>query len=744
MTYLMKLGLLCIAYYATARFGLSIGAVNKFATLFWPPTGASLAVLILGGRSLWPAIFIGAFAANFMTGAPLLAALGIACGNSLEALLGAAICSRARGFQISLDRVKDVGVFILGAGLASTLASPIIGVLSLWFSGTVQRNQILATFGQWWVGDIISNLVIAPLILVLFSKPGSSRFFWAQVGRWERLILSFLLIGMSELVLDGTWGVSIAPFMGHDRVYILIPFLLWGAIRFGQRGAVLVTFIISTIAVWNASSGLGPFSGGPGTAHLFQLISFVIVISVTGLILGAVISERENERTTLELSRASLQKLTEKLQFREAELERARDAAESASAAKTAFLANMSHEIRTPLGAILGFSELILNSEMDAPQKAKSIEVIKRNGKLLSNIIDDILDLSKVEAGRMDVERIDVSLDEVVVDMTSLLYAEAARKGLEMKIFAEGPVPATVKTDPLRLRQILLNVVGNAIKFTRQGHIYVKIKLSRVHGGKEALTFVVEDTGRGIAEDEKGKLFSPFSQSDVSTTRKYGGTGLGLILSRKFAQALGGDLVLSESTFGQGSTFTIFIDPGELRLNNLSCQLLGHPHPEVSESSQQVVAVQSRPQPLAMEEPLKILLVDDSDDNQILMKQVLLKAGAGRVDVAVNGVEAVQRATAESYDIILMDIQMPEMDGMTATRILRDQGYTNPIVALTAHAMIEERRKCLAGGFDEHLCKPVEVKAMIQLVSQIVVRNRKKRLSVPGPLSENASEVGLA
>ena len=721
MVYILKVGLLFIAYFGTARFGLEMGAVNKFATLFWPPAGISLAVLVLGGRRLWPGIFLGAFFANFATGAPYFAALGIAVGNTLEALLGATLCVGNRRFHTSLHRTRDVGVLIFGAAIGSTFVSPVWGVTSLWVTDVIHLPQLKATFVQWWVGDMISNLVIAPLILVYSSRATFERFRWQKTSPWERFCYILLLVAASDIVLNGSRGVHFLPFTGTGGIYVLIPFLLWGTIRFGQRGAVLITFLVSALAVWNASLGVGPFSWNAGPFNLFQLTSFVFVFSVTGLILGAVLSERESERERLEASTKHLQSLATELRDREAELSRAKDAAELASAAKTAFLANMSHEIRTPLGAILGFSELILTSEMSVTERAMNLEVIKRNGRLLSNIIDDILDLSKVEAGRMDVERIDVSLDEVVIDITSLLYAEAARKGLEMKIFAEGPVPSRIRTDPLRLRQVILNVVGNAIKFTHKGYIHVKIKLSRDFSEREVLTFVVEDTGRGISEEERCKLFSPFSQSDVSTTRKYGGTGLGLILSRRFAQALGGDLVLSQSTPGVGSVFTLWIDPGELKLNSFTYSFLGHP--QVAASLEQ-----SKPNALRpfaeIGEPVHVLLVDDSEDNQILMRQILLKAGCERVDIACDGFQAVRMASAANYDIILMDIQMPEMDGMAATRILRQQGYSRPIVALTAHGMIEERRRCLAGGFDEHLCKPVDVKAMIQVVYQMIVRAR--------------------
>lgn len=744
MTYVVRAGLLFIAYYWTARFGLETGALNNFATLLWAPTGISLAALILFGRNLWPAIFLGAFSANLMAGAPLLGSLGIACGNSLEALLGATLCLRAKGFRTSLDRIKDVGVFIFGAGFFATIVSPAVGVLSLWFSSAIDRTRLLETFAHWWAGDIISNLVIAPLILVVFSRPGAYRFFKRYGVPWEQMLLSVLVLGMSELVFKGVWSLKIAPYMGSNSFYILIPFLFWGAIRFGQFGAALVTFIVSAIAVWNAASGTGVFDGVSGATSLFQLGIFVIVTALTGLILGAVISERENERLALEQSRQSLQIITDKLMLREIELERARDAAEAASAAKTSFLANMSHELRTPLGAVLGLSEFLLNPNLDPEVKSKGVEAIRRNGKLLSNIIDDVLDLSKVEAGRMEFEKSEVSLEEVVVDLTSLLYVEAARKGLEMKIYTEGPIPAMITTDPLRLRQILLNVVGNAIKFTDAGHIHVKIKLGKGLNDQDLLFFVVEDTGCGISVADRAKLFAPFSQSDVSTTRKYGGTGLGLALARQFAQALGGNLNLTKSSIEEGSTFIISIDPGEVQRDELSSSLLG----QRMELNQQSYDFKSEvagqlPKPLALEGRLSILLVDDSQDNQFLIKQLLLKAGVFRVEIATNGIEALRFAAAEIYDLILMDIQMPEMDGTMAARILRESGNETPIIALTANAMVEDKHKIEGGDFTDHLCKPVDVNEMIQVIRQAVLRYRRKCASTSSNMLRSNNDLGV-
>jgi signal transduction histidine kinase len=242
------------------------------------------------------------------------------------------------------------------------------------------------------------------------------------------------------------------------------------------------------------------------------------------------------------------------------ELIQAKQAAEEANKAKSTFLANMSHEIRTPLGVVLGFSELLMSPETTSEEKAVCMATIKRNCELLSSIINDILDLSKVETGKLDIEIQNVVIEEVLNEISSHLSLKAQEKGVEYRVQTEGDIPRTIRTDPIRLRQILINIIGNAIKFTEKGSVQVTLKQVSPPGSRVRLAFIVKDTGRGISFAQREKLFQPFSQADASTTRKFGGTGLGLILSKRMAGLLGGDVVLSDSQPGQGSTFIVTIE----------------------------------------------------------------------------------------------------------------------------------------------------------------------------------------
>ncbi|MDQ3231170.1 MAG: response regulator, partial [Pseudobdellovibrionaceae bacterium] len=397
--------------------------------------------------------------------------------------------------------------------------------------------------------------------------------------------------------------------------------------------------------------------------------------------------------------------ITDQRSFEE-NLRIAKEAADTASAAKSAFLANMSHEIRTPLGAILGYSELLVSQGIRPSERVNYVNALKRNGELLSNIINDVLDLSKVEAGKLDFEKQEVPIEEILTDITTLLHLQAAEKGISLIVSADGPIPATVQTDSLRLRQILMNIVGNALKFTERGSIEVKVKTVTGPQNQNLLAFIVTDTGSGISAEQANKLFKPFSQADVSTTRKFGGTGLGLTLSKKLAEGLGGDLELTTSRPGIGSTFTITIDPGRTSrvLFQSSNNALGRQ------------ASSSVPGQTVRIDGLKVLLVEDSIDNQIVVQRFLKIAGCN-AELANNGREAIEMIQSKAYDVVLMDIQMPVMDGFEAVVELRRLGYQLPIIALTAHALKEQRQQCLDKGFSNHMTKPVNRDALIRMLA---------------------------
>lgn len=393
------------------------------------------------------------------------------------------------------------------------------------------------------------------------------------------------------------------------------------------------------------------------------------------------------------------------------ELERARIDAEAASRAKSEFLANMSHEIRTPMTAVLGFSDILMGKATDKEQ-LESISIIKRNGEYLIGVINDILDLSKIEAGKLEIEPLDVSIHQLVEEVASLMRVRADAKGLQLRIEFNGPIPQTIQTDPTRLRQILVNLVGNAIKFTEVGEVRLSSRIVDANSNEPQLRFDVIDSGIGIAQDKITNLFQPFSQADTSTTRNFGGTGLGLAISQRLARKLGGDVAVT-SCPGKGSTFALTVSTGNLDwVNFVEGPCLVRPEPDTTD-----------PKPLSeIRIDARVLLAEDGIDNQRLISFVLKKAGA-KVVVAENGEVAYKLALAEqaqgnAFDVILMDMQMPVMDGYQATRSLRDSGYTRPIIALTAHAMNDDRAKCINAGCDDYSTKPIDRKALLALIAK--------------------------
>lgn len=390
----------------------------------------------------------------------------------------------------------------------------------------------------------------------------------------------------------------------------------------------------------------------------------------------------------------------------EAELKKAKDDADAASQAKTRFLANMSHEIRTPLGAVIGYSELLATPGLSPDQRDDFVAKIKRNGKHLSGLIDDILDLSKIESGRIQLETVEFSLRELLYDVISAVKYKVMEKAISIKVRSKGSVPARISSDPVRLKQVLTNIVGNAVKFTERGHIEVTIEEIAGDSRNRLLRFSIEDTGCGLTEQQAANLFEPFRQADSSTTRKYGGTGLGLALSRGLARALGGDVVLSHSSPGEGCCFVATIVPehasGELLVNHLS------------DLEAPMTAFVVCDEDIRLD-GIQVLLAEDAPDNQMLVSRFLKMAGA-TVDVAEDGRVALELAMKKKYDVILMDIQMPHVDGLEATTTLRNQGYSLPIVALTAHAMKEERDRTRQAGCNEHLTKPINRAALLATV----------------------------
>lgn len=384
--------------------------------------------------------------------------------------------------------------------------------------------------------------------------------------------------------------------------------------------------------------------------------------------------------------------------------------ANAANLSKTSFLANMSHEIRTPMNAILGFTEIMLDEDQPQEDRIQCIQVVQRNGRQLLKIIDEILDISKVESGRLQIEKVEVNVIDLLEDVRSLMGVTASDKGLDFSFSLNTPIPRMILTDPTRLRQVLLNLVGNAIKFTRQGYVKMGIEwFDATENGSNRLICTITDTGVGINAANATRLFQPFMQEDSAITRNFGGTGLGLALSRELARAMNGNVHLQNSEPGKGSCFVIEIEATPVTLTDFVSNFSS----DTNKTGRQF-SKDADKRLLGM----NVLLVEDVPDNQALIIHFLSLAGA-RVDVANNGKEGIQKAMDGQYDAVLMDIQMPILDGYEATRQLREKGFKVPIIALTAHALKEEHDKSLSMGCDAYLSKPIEFNVLVENLANI-------------------------
>ncbi len=398
----------------------------------------------------------------------------------------------------------------------------------------------------------------------------------------------------------------------------------------------------------------------------------------------------------------------------ELELLESNKLAMASNRAKSEFLANMSHEIRTPMTAILGYADLLGDPDLSAGERAQHVSTIRHNGEHLLTIINDILDISKIEAGKMSAECIPVDPRRVLLEAESLMRIKSTSKGITLDIVQETPLPATIQSDPVRLRQILVNLVGNAIKFTELGGVTIRASLDNTKPSGPCLRFAIEDTGIGMTQEQIGQLFGAFHQADSSTTRKYGGSGLGLRISKSLAEILGGTVIVT-STPGKGSTFAVTIATGNLE----GVPLLEPGVLQISES----VAKPTSPDASALLAGMRVFLAEDGPDNQRLIAFHLKKAGA-IVTVFENGklaLDALISSTTQTpmfpspCDLLLTDMQMPVMDGYTLASTLRARGFGLPIVALTAHAMDGDAKKCLKAGCDAYASKPIDKVALIDI-----------------------------
>lgn len=510
---------------------------------------------------------------------------------------------------------------------------------------------------------------------------------------WWPMLLGYWLAIQPNIFLTG--GVN-SPFFTTFMILLLVGAVV---IQSEIRLKWIVSFVVLNVIAWIALDQAAAIPAHQDLPFLYIIsLNVDCILAIALCIYGFLKTEQELARE-FEARYVELNTTQESLVKEEA-----------ANASKSAFLANISHELRTPLGAILGYIDLLLDEKYSETEQREQLSIIKRNGNQLSRLVDDLLDLSKIEAGRLEIEKLEVNFLPILTEIYDTFSLAASKKNLAFNVKFLNPIPQKLAIDPIRFKQILINLVGNAIKFTEEGRVELNVEYV---DPVQQLKVSIRDTGRGLTREEQDKLFQPFSQADASMARKYGGTGLGLNLSRRLARLMGGDLKLSFSRPGEGSIFSLWVDATASSEGALTSDFtVSHP-----------TLVSSKPDAPNMEQAellkdVSVLIVDDTADNRSLIRKFLELSGA-TVDTANDGTEGIQKALEENFDLVLMDIQMPGLDGLQATSLLRQRNYKKPIVALTAHAMRQDRDRCLDAGCSDYLTKPVNRRELVSTVRKL-------------------------
>ena len=663
---------LAAVYVAAGKFGLLFAFVHASASPVWPPTGLAIAAVLLLGRWVWPAVFVGAFLVNVTTAGSAASSLGIAAGNTLEALLAGYLVGRFASGPAAFERARDIFVFAGLAGFVSTAASASIGVASLVAGGFASLAEAPRIWWTWWLGDLAGALIVTPAIILWFrTRP------LGFADRSAETVLALASTALVGLVAFGELGT------GRSLSFICLPPLAWAAFRLPPREVATCVVLLSGIAVRGTVAGIGTFSRGDANESLLMLEAFMATISMTMLPVAAVVAETQRVADV----RRRVQAEREKLLQREREL---RSQAEVASRAKDDFLAMLSHELRNPLAAATSAVHVLeATGPPEDRQRAQATAILGRQLRHLGRLLDDLLDVALVTGGGIALERKPTDLARTVLDGVDALRIARRLEDHELAVDAR---PVWVLADPARLEQVVTNLLANAVKYTPAGG---HIKVSTEAAGTDAV-LRVEDDGIGISEETLPFLFELFFQVERPLSRPQGGLGLGLTLVRRLVELHGGTVQAASEGPGKGAAFVVRL-------------------PAVPASVETVPAVSDAP---AGREHGHVLLVEDSADAREILRMILELSGY-LVTCAEDGPGGVAAALRCRPGAALVDIGLPGYDGYEVARRIRaaPEGASVLLVALTGYGQPADRRRAEEAGFDLHFVKPVDPSRLIALLA---------------------------
>lgn len=662
---LPAISLITLIYFVVGKLSLQMAFVHASASPVWPPAGIALAVLLLLGYRVWPAIFLGAFLVNYWTAGNIATSLGIATGNTLEAICGAWLINRFADGTHVFERPQGVFKFALAA-IASTVLAPTFGVTSLALGHFADWTIYGAIWTTWWLGDTAGDLVVAPLILLWSVAP---RWRWNRREGVEVAILLLLLFLLAETVFGGWVSISAR---NYPISFICGPIVIWTAFRFTQRETATGIFILSSIAILGTLRGFGPFVMGAENQSLLTLQAWTVVLTITAMALSAGMMERRRVESALQQQKAMV---------------------EAANRTKDNFLAMLSHELRTPLTPVIAALDT-LETEPASPEEYRAaLAMIRRNVELESQLIDDLLDLTRLAKDKLRLRFDPVDTHDALSNVCEICHTEAAAKNIRVHLNLRAGAHF-VSADAAKFQQIIWNLLINAIKFTPQNG---EISISSGNPAPQVLNISVSDSGVGIEPGLMERMFDPFEQGDRSIERGFGGLGLGLAISKSLAQAHGGTLVATSEGRNLGSTFV------------LSMQTISPPKEELTSA-------------VAGAEPsrraLRILLVDDHEDTCDALQKLLIRRGH-LVAATHNVRSAMETAVRNQFDLLISDVSLPDGTGMELMMHLRAMSSI-PGIAISGFGNNGDIEKSLQAGFSEHLVKPVNLEKLEAAIERAI------------------------